>query len=188
MSTETPPTVTPAQGLRAAAAKVREMAAGTTAGPWFTSDCELYPRWIISGGPSEGDSIYATEVARSYHDDDGLQVKDADWRWMAFASPLLAEPLAAWLDACADDADGMAPGAWNTCDEPSSVRHALKVASAINGETASAAQAESLDPDPADIAQMLEGAEERRQRPARPDDLDDIRAWRDRPRASGGAA
>ncbi|MDF5759200.1 type II toxin-antitoxin system antitoxin SocA domain-containing protein [Spongiactinospora sp. TRM90649] len=32
-------------------------------------------------------------------------------------------------------------------------------------------------PDPAEVARMLEGIEERRRRPARPDSIDDIRAW-----------
>jgi uncharacterized phage-associated protein len=32
-------------------------------------------------------------------------------------------------------------------------------------------------PDPADLARMLDGVEERRKQPAQPDSLDDVRAW-----------
>lgn len=94
-----------AEDLRKAAAKLREMAQGTTPAPWEVFDCELYPRWIL--GQPEGDSVYATDVAKSYTEngEDGLTVSDADWRWMAFASPAIAEPLAALLDDAADRFD-----------------------------------------------------------------------------------
>lgn len=85
---------------------------------------EICPRWIISEGATEKDSAYAAEVARSYAED-GVAVSDADWEWMAFASPLLAEPLAAWLESW----DGIEIRE----DAPmvDDLRHALNVARAI---------------------------------------------------------
>ncbi|GAA4221461.1 hypothetical protein FHR32_005097 [Streptosporangium album] len=108
--------------LRTAAAKLREMAKPATPGPWFTADCELYPRWVLSATATEGESGYAAYVAKSYSDDDGLDVSDADWQWMAFASPALAEPLAAWLELTADYPRGMANSG-----------RALDVARVVNG-------------------------------------------------------
>lgn len=100
--------MTPVQILRAAAAKVREMARGTTAAPWFIADCDLHPRWIL-GQPQPG-SPYAEDVAKSYTDGggDGLYVSDADWKWMAFAHPRWAEPIAALLEAAAGDIEAFA--------------------------------------------------------------------------------
>lgn len=49
----------------------------------------------------------------------------------------LAGPLADWLEACAGQADAMAGlEDWGVCDEPGSVRAALKVARAITGGAA----------------------------------------------------
>lgn len=143
-----PATLTPAEELRAAAVKLREMAKSATPGPWATADCELYPRWIISEGATEGESSYAAEVAKSYHDDDGLAISDADWQWMAFASPVLAEPLAAWLEETARTAGdhqqmadyaGLPHHRWcygcqdDECDGLANLDKALTVARAING-------------------------------------------------------
>lgn len=94
-------TETSAVVLRAAANKLREMAKGTTSGPWLIIDTDTWPRLMISTGQSEeGDPYRAAEVAKSSRDgdDDGLDVSDADWAWMAFASPALAEPLAMLFD------------------------------------------------------------------------------------------
>ncbi|NJP27082.1 hypothetical protein FLW53_23355 [Microbispora sp. SCL1-1] len=105
-------TETPAEELRTAAAKLREMAEGTTRGPWFVADCDLYPRWMLSEGQTERDSRYAADVAKSYPDGggDGVYVTDADWAWMAFANPAWAEPLAALLDVAAITWDLVGPG------------------------------------------------------------------------------
>lgn len=94
--------MSPVEELRAAAARLREMAKGTTRGPWEAVDgVEMYPRWIL--GRPAGDSPYAADVAKSYADGggDGVDVSDADWAWMAFAHPGLAEPLAEWLEQTA---------------------------------------------------------------------------------------
>jgi len=52
--------------------------------------------------------------------------------WIALANPALAGPLAAWLEAAANDLGESEDLAY--CDEPASVRHALAVARAINKE------------------------------------------------------
>lgn len=129
----------PAQDLRAAAAKLREMAKGTTPGPWFLADCELYPRWILSAGATGPDSDDPAYVAKSYRDgdDDGLNVSDADWQWMAFAHPGLAEPLAALLEEAARQYE-MPPcdhpdGVCNGCERRDDFVLALEAARTING-------------------------------------------------------
>jgi hypothetical protein len=119
--------------LRAAAAKLCEMAKGTTPGPWSTADCSVYPRWILSGGATEGESGYAAEVAKSYSDDDGLAISDADWQWMAFASPALAEPLATWLEVMSGVAEYAASRGYSTNAQTDA---ALAVARAVNGGAA----------------------------------------------------
>ncbi|MGI5155794.1 hypothetical protein [Microbispora sp. CA-102843] len=128
MPEETPQT--PAGELRAAATRLREMANGTTPGPWGVADCDLYPRWMLSAGAADGDSLYAAEVAKSYTEngEDGLTVSDPDWAWMAFANPAWAERLAALLERMADVADRAHPGYTLR-----SVDAALAMARVING-------------------------------------------------------
>lgn len=102
--------------LRKAAAKLREMAKDTTGAPWLAADCNVYPRWIL--GTPTGGPDYAPDVARVYSDsEDALQVGDADWQWMAFASPALAEPLAALLEHCAKNRDAAQQAAASVSDE-----------------------------------------------------------------------
>lgn len=120
--------MTPAEKLRAAAAKLREQSKGTTPGPWIVLDWERYPRWIRN----EDANGNTADVARSYTDGggDGLDVSDADWQWMAFAHPGLAEPLAFLLEEAAKQAD------MNVTRAPRhrvDVTAALAVARAING-------------------------------------------------------
>ncbi len=128
--TKTAPTV--AQELKAAAAKVREMAASTSRGPWFVGDCEMYPRWILSEGERD-EHGYNSDVARVDEDEaDSFAISDANWEWMGFAHPGLAEPLAALLDHLADIAKYAADrGLRNAA--AGQVEHALAVARAING-------------------------------------------------------
>lgn len=128
---------TPAEKLRAAAAKLREMAKGTTRGPWFVADCELYPRWILTNGKTEPDSGYAADVFKSYEDGVGVTISDADWAWMAFAHPGLAGPIAAWLEETARQFE-MPPcdapdGACNGCERRDDFVYAFALAELING-------------------------------------------------------
>jgi len=119
--------MTPAEEIRAAAARLREAAEGTTPGPWFVGDCEIYPRWILSAGKVDesGHPEYVVKMARDEADE--VPISDADWRWMAFAHPGVAEPLAAWLEAAADEY--LTP---YSTDCPAAYA-ALAVARAING-------------------------------------------------------
>ncbi|MEV4179900.1 hypothetical protein AB0J28_00455 [Streptosporangium canum] len=139
--------MTPTEELRTAAAKLREAAKSTTPGPWATADCELYPRWILSETATEPESPhYAADVAKSYSDDDGLSISDADWAWMAFASPALAEPLAALFDHYAAKYERLSETFGHPVTKPSDrlaedkpqlhIDFALAVARAILGGTA----------------------------------------------------
>jgi hypothetical protein len=127
--------------LRKAAAKLREMAEGTTGAPWLAVDGTMYPRWIL-GTPDKPD--YAPDVAKVYSDDeDALQVSDADWKWMAFANPALAGPLADLLDHCAKNREAAEKGAAFVSDESGQITadqidpltpYAMRVARVILGE------------------------------------------------------
>ncbi|MEV0382855.1 hypothetical protein [Nonomuraea sp. NPDC050643] len=132
--TTTPTTV--ADELRTAAAKLRETARGASRGPWLVGDCELYPRWMLSEGERD-ERGYNADVARICEDEaDTFTVTDANWQWMGFAHPGLAEPLAAWLEEIArqydappcDDPTGVCSG----CERREDFNDALTVAQVIN--------------------------------------------------------
>lgn len=133
-----------AEELRKAAARLRETAAKATPGPWAhvsTSADGIRPRWII-GPPTEPDDPWSAadvvavtgDMAQALADitEPGQLISDGDMDWMALASPALAGPLAAWLEAAALDLGESENLAY--CDEPDSVRHALAVARAITRE------------------------------------------------------
>lgn len=89
------PDLSPSETLRAAAAKLREMAEKATPGPWRYTDedarynpCVMAGRdeWVAECGPA--DSLRAPG-ARGEH----------DARWLVVMSPAVAEPLAAELEA-----------------------------------------------------------------------------------------
>lgn len=133
---------TPAEELRTAAAKLRQTAANATPGPWedvSTDDTGAWPRWILGAPNADGYGqdvlVVHEEVAEAYS-----VVAREDLAWIALVNPGLAEPLAAWLDACANDIGSITPLAGDLdlfvfCDEPSSVKRAVAVARAINGGT-----------------------------------------------------
>jgi hypothetical protein len=99
--------MTPAETLRAAAERLRELAKDATPGPWRF---ELRPlagvnpsveeAWVV--GPLGEDVSGTIEVARGYaheaDDADGPWLVEPDGRWIAALSPAVAEPLAAWLE------------------------------------------------------------------------------------------
>lgn len=125
--------MTPAAELRAAAAKLREMADRTIGGPWYTvglpwNDRTLY---VIAGDEDPHRGMYVADVEHPTLERSGTENANAEW--IALANPAIAEPLAAWLEDCAGQAESMpGPGRFGTCDEPGSVQHALAVARAIN--------------------------------------------------------
>lgn len=107
--------MTAADELRQAAAKVRD----THATLAETKD--------IRG------QLDLTEWGEWFGPDDIINLAEVN-AWIALMSPALAEPLAAWLEGCAGQAEAMRHNAeFAVCDEPGSVQAALKVARAING-------------------------------------------------------
>ena len=138
--------IQPADELRAAAAKIRDIAGPTTPGPWTdrsTDDTGAWPIMIVGGDDSPGDG--RGEPVLIVHESVTEEiVAREDATWIALAGPQIAEPLAAWLEGAADDLGGAeeylartAPGEtfdpFEYVDEPGSVRAALRVARAING-------------------------------------------------------
>src|SRR5690606_31540781 len=111
--------LTPTETLRAAATLLRETASRTLGinRPWRYSP----------GKPS--DSVRTESGWEIAYGDD-----PSNLRWIALASPTLAEPLAAWLEGAADDLGGVeaylartAPGEisdpFDYVDEPNSCEH-----------------------------------------------------------------
>lgn len=123
----------PAETLREAAALLRARAGEATPGPWkarFT-DCYGFPiepddlddedstgtLTLVAGTALPQDDrdpgSYESHHQLAEHDDD-LPVEQsrellASLRWAATVHPGLAEPLSAWLDAAADEADHGGP-------------------------------------------------------------------------------
>lgn len=133
---------TPAETLRAAAAKLRETAVGVTPDRW-----QLLTYQIVATFDDECEHI--TEVAFTHG-------HTGNARWIALVGPLLAEPFAAWLDWAAIQADnhpvdleygGHPEFRWCLAcqeDEPAcavTTDRALAVARVILGETEKAVTA-----------------------------------------------
>lgn len=94
--------MTPADKLREAARQVRELAGKATPGPWAYQGAFgtgfVYP----ADAPPEQTVAQAWIVRAREHN-----ARFADARWIAALSPDVAEPLAAWLDAAADQAESL---------------------------------------------------------------------------------
>jgi hypothetical protein len=92
-------TRTPAETLRAAAARLRELATAATPTPWTVSIEHIaeHRTWIEGEPDQDGHSI--AEVHRC-SDHPGREQPDA--KWIATMSPATAGPLADWLDTTAD--------------------------------------------------------------------------------------
>lgn len=129
---------TPAEQLRAAAIKLRDTAKAATSGPWVAyatpgprvdDDCAwtLGRPYCEKGSPQEcepecGVTVLTTGSEGCENDN----VSEGDAKWMELANPLLAEPLATWLEKTAtqwaDDTyldesehtDNCGPG-WSMC-------------------------------------------------------------------------
>lgn len=114
--------MTPAEELRAAAAKVRKTAVKAAPGPWKV--CRAVGIGCVVHDPTV---TFCITVETKW-------VSGGDAAWIALASPTLAGPLAAWLESCAGQASAMAASDdWGICDEPGSAQQALDVARAILG-------------------------------------------------------
>lgn len=125
--------MTPADELKQAAARLRETAARATRGPWedvSDGDEGAWPRMIVGAPNADG---YVEEVLKVHEEigDWGVVARE-DVAWMALASPVLAEPLAAWLEdtigAYVDFAQSHGPEVAERV-----VWRALAVARALNG-------------------------------------------------------
>ncbi|WP_329520537.1 hypothetical protein [Spirillospora sp. NBC_01491] len=124
--------MTPVDELRAAATRLRETAAKATPGPWKTKGFGEFGWLVVDANPA---GRFSVETEDNEHG-------RADAVWIALASPVLAEPLADWLEQCANDLAGAErtaakwPGDFSDpldiCDEPDSVRRALTLARAVN--------------------------------------------------------
>ena len=102
-----------AQTLQRAAEKLREAAAKATPGPWenFSTDEDgIRPLWV--NGPAEDpDDVHTVREVVYFTDEMAEAIADiaepsgivaqADLDWMALASPVIAEPLAVWLESVA---------------------------------------------------------------------------------------
>lgn len=84
--------------LRAAAARLRDTAAKATPGPWAASE-------HVEHGFRVATADEAGWVAWTGAYDDEPDESRGDAAWIALASPLLAEPLAAWLDQAVKGCD-----------------------------------------------------------------------------------
>jgi hypothetical protein len=81
-----PPDPTPSETLRAAAARLRELAAKATDGPWYWNGSQVDVEPTTRGTYVVGDGQQEDDV-----------VTPEDGAWIAIMSPVVAEPLAAWL-------------------------------------------------------------------------------------------
>lgn len=116
--------MTPAEELRAAAARLRAAAA-----PWIAQTKEL---------PSGGRWYARGDLADALDTHVGTPYPDSDERWIVLASPALAEPLAAWLEdamwlaeECANAQAGLNGGHEVTAHR--GIPQALATARVING-------------------------------------------------------
>ncbi|MFD9950562.1 hypothetical protein ACFWYW_57460 [Nonomuraea sp. NPDC059023] len=96
-------TKTIADELKQAARTLRQTADGTTPGRWKPGDLEEQPDYsrrieITADGGSVAEINVSLEAAIWPHMCAGAK---ADAAWIALASPLLAEPLASWLEEAA---------------------------------------------------------------------------------------
>lgn len=119
-------TETPADELRKAAAVLRETATKAIPGPWHNLDSG--DRIIAAvGDPS---FVYVVDEPMSHA---------GSAAWIALANPLLAEPLASWLETVADQFDAppcdAEDGVCNGCEWRPDFNDALATARALNGST-----------------------------------------------------
>ncbi|SET50975.1 hypothetical protein [Nonomuraea wenchangensis] len=117
--------------LREAAARLRESGGNALAGPWESLDNgDRLVAWRNVPGTDFDDDF-------EYVLDEPLEKETAEW--MALVNPLLAEPLASWLEKTAKKFDDEVRGRLHdTCDgaigeDCYCFREALAVARVLNG-------------------------------------------------------
>ena len=115
--------MTPADELRAAAAKIRDLTAETTGAPWTTSWSEQqYEVKSPSGIDPIAEWTYAIATWEPEASEQRAECDTADADWIATMHPGIGTALAAWLESAARDAREIGP-------DP----HALAVARAVLG-------------------------------------------------------
>lgn len=136
---------TPVERLRAAAARLRDAAKNATRGPWLAYPT-ISPRdddqaWTLTrpycgidhSSPDECEADCGVPVLTTGAEGcENDNVLESDARWMELANPLLAEPLAVWLESAAKE---YLTVEWTDC--PTAER-ALAVADVILGTPATA--------------------------------------------------
>jgi hypothetical protein len=135
---------TPADELRAAAAKLRKRGSEATPGPWERPLNTRYKHVVMAPKPDDEQGQYLdgrperVGVVQLNIWSDGTFMRERggrDLEWIALVHPGIAEPLANWLDHCVkdlSDSPAIGGGRFVMCDEPTSVSYALKVARVIN--------------------------------------------------------
>jgi hypothetical protein len=124
-------TSSPAEELRAAADKLRMMAAEATAGPWNVRVRHLQKSPTV---PAHADFITPEYSSRVSLQKPGRLF---DAQWQALMHPGLADPIADWLESEARQYD-LPPcndptGVCNRCEWNPGILDAIRVARAING-------------------------------------------------------
>ncbi|MFB4320639.1 hypothetical protein [Actinomadura sp. 21ATH] len=112
--------MTPIEELRAAAKALRETAAVATPGAREVAHLAGIGQCVRS----IPDLRFCVTVERG---------EEGDAEWIALAPPVIAEPIADWLDGVADVIDGHDPDEGCECVHSDSFHQALTVAMAING-------------------------------------------------------
>lgn len=79
----------PAEILRAAAARLEQAAAKAEPGPWYTEPDDL----------DRGHDVWSRKTGHM----PAFGLSESDAAWIATMSPVMAEPLAAWLKQAADE-------------------------------------------------------------------------------------
>lgn len=132
---------TPSDTLRAAAARIREVAQAATPGPWVSLDAgDRIIRDVEAPMRSYFvDGVRVTEeAAPEYVVDEPLIANPANGEHIALWHPLVAEAVAVWLDEEADSAEEPsifgAAGQAFVHDYPGSPSPALALARLILGE------------------------------------------------------
>lgn len=131
-------TETPAAQLRAAAARLRELANGATPGTWAPSIVTVPP-----GVTHFADPAHDVAMVRSVTAKVALCSTPGDAEYMASMHPLVALAVADWLDAAAETAEYTEAQGAHIYPES----HALKVARAYLGEAERTVRAQQGETD-----------------------------------------
>lgn len=126
--------MTPAEELRAAAFRLREVAANAADGPWTASpvwSSRSHATSAVYSLAHDAGTTASEVVASGRADKSGGIVNPFNAVWIATVHPGLAEPLAAWLESLAEKPERL--GVHRDETGVSVDRNALAVARQING-------------------------------------------------------